>query len=158
MIKATVELKDEWLDIDDVPRQVALKHLDSLTRSLRDTMVTGAPRAFGTLASSLDVVVDDKSAWIFYRWPKGMPYGIPIESGYKAAIPPPIKELTKWVELKRGLTGLEAERMAFAIARKKTKERTPARPWLYGSYDRAVQSFESKHLALIGAAIERELQ
>lgn len=144
---------------NEIAVRTSLKHLATLVESIKTAVVAGAPKATGKLASSIDTVVDERSAWVFYRWPKGMPYGIPIEKGTKPFYPP-TKELVKWVELKLGHTGAEARRAAFAIANKRGKEtaQRPSNSWFYSHCERAVASFESQYLVPIGVDIAKELQ
>lgn len=77
---------------------------------------------------------------------------IPIDSGSEAAFSP-IEPVRQWVEVKLGITGDEANRVAHAIVYDHSQlGQEPAKFW-WATWDRLVPTLNSRYLDDVGASI-----
>lgn len=119
-------------------------------RHLERELKAAAPVASGQLQDSIRIehwrngmgaaVVSDK-------W-----QAIPIDSGSEAAFAP-IEPVRQWVEVKLGITGDEANRVAHAIVYDHSQlGQEPAKFW-WATWDRLVPTLNSRYLDGVGASI-----
>ncbi|TXH55414.1 MAG: HK97 gp10 family phage protein [Desulfurellales bacterium] len=110
------------------------------------------PRATGRLQSGTRVV----GIGIGQKVQSGDWYAIPLNSGAKAGYAK-TSPLAAWAGVKLGLSGVEAERAAFAISRKFAREPRKATNFFYGCFDRMAPMLQSQYLAPVGIYIVKEL-
>lgn len=126
----------------------ALRHLE---RELK----AAAPVATGKTQDSINTV----------HFPSGqggkvvneMWQGIPIEAGSQAGFHP-VAPVREWVEVKLGLTGAEANRVAHAIVYDHSiLDRDPAKFW-WSTFDRLTPTLNAQYLSPVGADIVSKLE
>lgn len=75
----------------------------------------------------------------------GLVYVLPTELGRKAAMPP-VEPIKLWVERKLGLSDPESAGVAWAIAKKKSREFTPGQHFVEKAFDDGVRVLEQRLL------------
>lgn len=125
----------------------ALQHLE---RELK----AATPVASGKMQDSIHAVF----------WPSGqggkvvneMWQGIPIDAGSQAGFHP-VEPMRQWVEVKLGITGDEAKRVAYAIIYDHANlGQDPANFW-WATFDRLTPTLNAQYLGPVGADIVSKL-
>ncbi|MFA5505791.1 MAG: hypothetical protein WC314_19880 [Vulcanimicrobiota bacterium] len=126
----------------------ALRHLERELKS-------AAPVATGKLQDSINAVhfPDNQGGKVVNE----MWQGIPIDAGSAAGFRP-VEPIREWVEVKLGITGDEAKRVAHAIAYDHSLlDRDPAKFW-WATFDRMVPVLNSQYLDRVGSSIVKKME
>jgi len=129
----------EGQSIEGVRRSVWV-HVVRAASALQGALVAATPvGAVGALRGAWQVVYDEPT--LTARVVNNMEYALPVELGRRAKMPP-VAPIQLWVERKLGLSGDEAERAAWGIAKKKAKTATPGQHFVERTWDVAMPIIE----------------
>ena len=124
-------------------------------RYLESELKAAAPVATGQTQDSIKAVFspDGQGGKVVNE----MWQAIPIDSGSEAGFHP-VEPIKQWVEVKLGITGDEALRVAHAIVYDHSLlDRDPGKFW-WATFDRAVPTLNAQFLDPVGASIVGKLE
>lgn len=123
MILQTVELTGAdallaaWEHAPDIVRDELTKLMNGATEYLEGEIKERTPAAHGTLRASFGSEVQNLADGVLGIVGSPLAYAIPVELGTKPHFPP-VDAIEDWVNVKLGITGPDAKRVAYAVARK----------------------------------------
>jgi hypothetical protein len=140
----------EWVrwaaTLDRDTKRLIDKHMrnamDGSLDWLLERITAKTPVNFGTLRASFAKEIHGSSYNMTGRVGTALIYGWPVETGRKPGKMPPVDAIKLWVVRKLGISGKEADKVAWAIAYSIGKKGTEGAHMVEQAYDDAVSGPE----------------